>query len=273
MVAIAKEVIGRTADQSTDGSRSITRPWFVRGATSEAEAIAAVATEAPSIVDGLPLTHVSVDERVKDGYECEANYRSVKPPEPPATNSSQFNFEIATAPTRIVVPLSAQTVYPSAGLPAPADSDRWLIGQQGDGSPPEGVEVFEPNASFSETHWLPAASMTETYLRTILRIVGKISNASFRGWDAEEVLCTGVSGTKRGADDWEVSFRFGVKEHQSGMTVAGISGIDKKGWQFLWPRYELKMDGDAFILSNVVEYIVVADVFRTAAFSGLGIGS
>lgn len=274
MVAIATEVIGRSAGQDiNNGNRTIERPWFARGATTEAEAIAAVAAEAPSVVDGLLLTSVSADEVVKDGYRCTANYGMIKPLPPPEVGQSSFHFEVSTQSVRIVVPLAPQTVYNRDGVAAPEDSDKWLIGAQGDGSAPEGCEVYEPAASFSESHILPATAIDATYTNAIMRTVGKLNNATFRGWDPGEVLCTGISGSKRGADDWEVTFRFSVKEHQTGLTVAGIEGINRNGWQFLWPRYSLQMDGNEKMLSNVVDHIVVADVFRSADFSALNIGS
>lgn len=273
MVAIAREIIGRSGEDASGGSsRGRTRRWFARGATTELEAIASVASAAPGALDLLVLTGISVSERVKDGFECDVDYGAFAPKGPAKVGESSFSFDVATQSQRIVVPLQPQIVYPRSGLTAPSDSGKWLIGQQGDGSPPEGVDAFEPTASFSETHYIAAGSITAAYQRQVMRIVGKLNQFSWRGWAAEELMCTGVSGSQRGADDWEVSFRFAIKEHQSNLTVAGISGINKKGWQFLWPRYELEKDAGEPILSNHVQYIVVADVFRLANFTSLGIG-
>jgi hypothetical protein len=276
MVAIAKETVGRNADQDNDGNRSIVRPWSVYGAASEAEAIAAVAAEAPAIVDALAMVNVSVNERVKDVYECQANYGTLKPFTPAPileVGQSQFNFEVATQPQRIIVPIKPQTVYPKSGLTVPANHINWLIGQQGNEDPPTGADVSEPVASFSESHILSVSTITAAQQRVLLKIVGRLNQFSFRGWAAEEVLCTGISGSKRGSEDWEVSFRFGVREHQTGITVAGIEGVDKKGWQFLWVRYATTYAGDAKVMTNVAEYVVVADVYKTANFANLGIGS
>lgn len=278
MVAIAKEIVGRSGDRNiNDGSRSFERPWVVYGAASELEAQGAVFLEAPGLVDGLVLTHVSANETDAQGvYDCMANYGLPLPPEPKSPldiGESSFHFEVATQAQRVFHPLQPQMVYPRSGLAAPADSSGWLIGQQGDGSQPEGVEVFEPIASFSETHILALGTVTASMQRTLLRVVGKLNQFSFRGWQAEEVMCTGVSGSQRSGEDWEVSFRFGVREHQTGLTICEISGIDKKGWQYIWPRYSLKKDGSEPILANTVDYIVVADVHLKTNFAVLGIGS
>lgn len=279
MMAIAKELIGRSSDQTYDGHRTIRRPWSVIDALSEADALAAVAAEAPSILDGLPLTTINVREDVADGgYACEANYSTIEAPQGttgPApvlqVGQSSFSFEVVVQPVRVVVPIEPQTVYPRTGLDVPPNSARWLIGEQGNNDPPEGCDVYEPAASFSETHIFAASSMTPTYTQAILSCVGQLNSATFRGWQAREVLCVGVSGSRRGADDWELSFRFQVKKHQTGLTVAGVSGVDKGGWDFLWCRQSLATDG--VTLSRLVDYVVIAKVFREANFAALGIGS
>jgi hypothetical protein len=279
-MAVAKEVVGRRGNQDADGNRSISRPWSVTGATSETDATAAIAAAAPTLVDSLALRGIDVTEKVDGTYDGTANYSTIEPRIPeggPAPlleiGQSQFNFEVVVQPVRIVVPLSEQTVYSRTGLSTPTDKAKWLIGQQGDGSAPTGCDVFEPAASFSETHIIDAATMTLSYRNNIMRIVGKLNDATFRSWAAREVLCQGVSGSRRGNDDWEVSFRFQVKEHQTAMTVAGISGVDKEGWQFLWVRYALKKDGAAKMLSNIADHVVIADVLRETDFTGLGIGA
>ncbi|MBD3671908.1 MAG: hypothetical protein HUJ26_00145 [Planctomycetaceae bacterium] len=278
-MATAIEVLGRSGDQNlNDGSRSFTRPWIVYDAATEIEAQGAVMTAAVGLIDGLLLTHVDARESsdVQGVWECGANYGltlPVEPKAPPQTNESSFNFEVSTQAQRVVVPLAPQSIYPRSGLSAPASSAKWLIGQQGDGSPPEGAEVQEPIASFSETHYLPSTTITAAQQRVLLSIVGHINQFSFRGWAAEEVLCAGVSGSQRGAHDWEITFRFNVRQHQTGITVAGVTGVNKKGWQHLWPRYSTTLDGSEPILTDVVDYIVVADVFEQADFLALGIGS
>jgi len=269
MVAVATPIIGRSASADSSGTGStLERPWFVRGATTEGAAIAAVATAASPTVSGLLLRNIEIREEVEDGYECMADYGVYEPRRPPAVGESYFNFEIGTVPVRVNVPLSPQTVYARAGEPVPEDSEKWLIGQQGDGSAPEGVEIYEPNATFSETHYLSDGVITAAQQRTLLRTVGKLNESAFRGWLAEEVLCIGVTGSKRGSSDWEISFRFQVKEHQTGLEIAGITGINKKGWEHIWPYHELEKDGgDAPIISNIIKYMVVAEVFQTADFS------
>lgn len=265
-----KEIIGASGQGGE--SPSYRFPYFST-ATTPVDAIAEALAAAPTSVAGFPVKSIDVDEEIQNGYECSVTYGPFKPKEPPKVNESFFNFDVTTQSQRIIVPVSPQTIYPATGLTAPTNSAKWLIGQQGDGSPPSGADVQEPIASFSETHYLPSTTITDAHQRTLLRIVGRLNDASFRGWSAKEVLCTGVSGSQRGAEDWEISFRFSVREHQTGLTIAGITAVNKEGWQFLWVRYRTEIDDTEPVLTDVAEYAVVADVFRTADFADLGIGT
>lgn len=254
-------------------SSSEVHPWFAYDVASPSAAIAAVVAEAPSSVNGLVLQSIEFDEEIEDGYRLSVSYGQFQKREPPAKGESQFNFELGLQPTRIVVPLTTQDVYKRVDdpLPIPSDVESWMIGDQGLGEGPEGAEIFEPTIAFSETHWIDEATLTEAYRVTLMRTVGKTNLTSFKGWESGEVLCAGISGAKRGSDDWEVSFKFQARENQDALEVAGITGIEKGGWQYLWPRYKKVLDGDSYISMNVVRYIVIATVFRSTDFSALGI--
>ncbi|MGC1272801.1 MAG: hypothetical protein WBC44_03775 [Planctomycetaceae bacterium] len=273
-MAVTVELLGQSGNHSESPSRM--RRYFVRGATDESDALVALLASVPAIhASGLVLRTVSVDEKVVGGFECEAQYGVFQKKDPPQKGESQFNFEVSAQPVKVYVPLEPQTVYTAPGLTPPQASDvaGWLIGDQGDGKGPEGVEVYEPVASFSETHYLDATGLTPLYRATVLYLVGKTNNAAFKGFAAGEVLCQSISGSRRASDDWEISFRFSVRQNQTGLTIAGVTGINKQGWQYLWPRYELKKDAGAKQLTNKVTHIVVADVFKPGNFSALGIGT
>lgn len=266
------ESIGRSA-QSGEGS-VIRRTYHALGYATELLAIAAVAGTAPATIGGNVVRSIEPFETSSpENWDVVVTWGVFQAREAFATGESQFNFEVSVQPTKVFVGVAANEVYGIPPRPVPADSASWLIGDQGDGERPDGVEVFDPATAFSETHYVAASSVDATYKNTLMRLVGKTNNASFKGWSAGEVLAQSVSGSKRGSDDWEISFRFLARENQTGLTIAGISGINKLGWQYLWPRYRLVRHPDAPVLSNLVEYIVVSTVFRSDDFTAFGIGT
>lgn len=268
------------------------RVYFARDATSEDEALGAVFTHLtgtlgspPSLAIGtrtLVLKNLDGEEVITwyngsatlSGWRVTATFGTFQLKEPLQEGESSFAFEIGTAPQRVVVPLGTQSVYKRGADTAPTPNII-LIGDQGvPDQEPGGVEIYEPVHTESETHIVAASAVDADYKAAVKGIVGKVNDDSFKGHDAGECLLTAVSGQQRGSADWELSFRWSVRENQTGLSIAGITGIDKEGWQYLWPRYYLARDENgAPILTRQIRYIVVATVFRTADYSGLGIGT
>lgn len=263
------EEIGRTFQVNEKGE--ITRKYFAHGYSTEPAAGAAVyayleaTIGTPPNIGSTVVKNIRGDEKTVDGYKCTVTWGTFQAKPPPAKGDSQFNFEISVQPVKVIVPIGSITVH---GANAPTLS---LIGEQGDGRPPAGVEVYEPAHEESETHYLDATLITAGYKATVKSIVGKLNDATFKGHSAGEALLRGVSGSRRGVDDWEVTFRWSVKENLTDETIAGITGVDKGGWDYLWPIYEVQEDANGRHLTTNVTNIAVATVFRSADFSGLGI--
>lgn len=280
MSAVVVEEVGRRG-QTGEGSAA-TRSYVAWNATSEDAALGAVYTYLVSELGSgttlavgartLVLRNLEGDEELKDGWRVTATWGLFERQEPLQIGESNFNFEIAVQPVKVILPLGTQEVYKRGDDDKPTPLIR-LIGDQGiPDQEPDGVEVFEPTHQESETHIFPASAITQGYKDAIKTVVGKTNNATFKGRSAGECLLTGVSGSRRGHNDWELNFRWSVKENQTGLTIAGITGINKTGWQYLWPRYELGRDeNEAPILTRRIRYIVIATVFPAGNYSVLEI--
>lgn len=269
MSAFVTEDLGRGFTKDTRR-----RVYNVYGAADEGAArtalLAKLTADGIMTLGGMVVQNIAGDEMsVKDGdsfYKATVDWGPFEKAAPLQQGESQFNFEIAAQPIKIVVPIST-TVYGEDEL----DNPPQLIGDQATVDPPEGCEIYEPVFSFSETHIIAASAMTLTYRNTLGKLVGKTNNATFRGWEAGEVLSQAVSGSKRGTGDWEVTFRWSCRENVVGATICGIEGVNKKGWEYLWPYYRLAANSTTLL--NEVTHVIVNQVFQTAAFSGFGIGS
>ena len=90
---------------------------------------------------------------------------------------------------------------------------------------------------------------------------------------AGECLFLGASGSKRGEEDWEITFRFAASPNRTGITVGDITGIAKKGWEYLWVRYADAEDAAAKALVKKPVAVYVEKVYEDGDFSGLGIGT
>jgi hypothetical protein len=135
------------------------------------------------------------------------------------------------------------------------------------------VDITVPVYNFSETHILANATVTNTYKGKLAALTGKTNNAAFKGFAAGECLFLFASGSKRGKGDWEISFRFAASPNKTGLTVGDITGIAKKGWEYLWVRYEDSVDVTAKALVKKPLAVYIEKVYDEGSFADLAIGT
>jgi len=136
-----------------------------------------------------------------------------------------------------------------------------------------GVDITVPVYSFSETHILANSAVTAAYKGKLFALTGKTNNATFKGFAIGECLFLGASGSKRGKGDWEITFRFAASPNKTGLTVGDITGIAKKGWEYLWVRYEDAVDTAAGTMVKKPLAVYIEKVYEEGNFADLAIGT
>lgn len=268
---IVKEQVGQSGYLRADANAEIRRKYAVFGVTEENAAITAVTDYllatmgSPPRIGSLELDDVSVSEVVLDYYEVQATWRTFQRRSQPATFENQFNFELRLDPVKIKIPIGGIQVFKADGEP---DWQPVLVNDLGNGEEPEGVDIYEPTYDESETHWIPLASLTDQYKAVLKSSVGKVNASGFRGNLRGEVLLLGVSGSRRGANDAEVTFRWSVRENQTNFALGGVPGITKEGWQYLWPKSRIRRFEDQ-PMYQFASHVAVATVFRYAELNNI----
>ena len=130
-----------------------------------------------------------------------------------------------------------------------------------------------PVYTFSQTHYLPTSQVTAPCKISLFYLAGKVNDALFKGLAAGECLFLGASGSKRGTDDWEIPFGFAGSPNRTGLSVGPITGISKKGWEYLWVRYADVEDTASHTLVKQPIGAYVEKVYEEGNFSSLGIGT
>ena len=270
-------------ERSADASDStvVDRKYAAIDYADEASAISAVysylTANSLDTIGGMVVDRISAKELsgIDTHWTCSvhwAPFRTREPTPSPAVGTTtwsepEFNFEFSTASEKIFVPVGSQTVYQRTGASGSAPTIA-LIGDQGDGKPPAGVDLLTPTIAFAETRYIPQAAFGETARNDLLRLLGKVNSTTFRGWDIGEVLFVGCSGRARGRDDIEMNFRYQVRQNKT-ISVPGFASIDLLGWEYLWPRHKRVFDGTAVKTTMEIELLVVAQVYETTAFTDL----
>ena len=243
--------------------------FLVKGTSDEQAALAALAAASPGDYNGIARTnwHVSPVGDGSDAWEGTVNYALVTSA-PRPVGQSTYSFDTAGGTQHITQAKQHIQTYTRGGATAPD-----LEGAIGyDGHDVQGCDITVPVYNFSETHYLAADAVTDTYKGTLFSLTGKVNNASFRGFQAGEVLFLGASGTQRQGDNaWEITFRFAASPNVSNLTIGGSSGIAKKGWEYLWVQYEDFADTGAKAVLKRPRFVFIERVYDEADFAGLGI--
>lgn len=264
-MAVVEELFqGRTETVAAKSSAEI--PYVVRQAADEAAVKAAALASTPDIYAGMLRKSIEISERVnQDTWKITVRYEKAEQEEQEEEPEPAYSFDTGGGTQHITQ--SIQTV----GKYGPKASEL-LGGAIGfDGEHVQGVDITIPVFNFSETHFLPNSVVNTSYKANIFNMTGKVNSGGFRGFAAGEVLFLGASGSRRGEEDWEISFRFAALPNRDGIQVGDIGGISKKGWEYMWVQYADEVDDAKKQIVKKPVAVYVEKVYPSTGFSGLGI--
>ena len=248
-----------------DDSESVELKFVIQGTDNDIAARAALLAAAPVLYANLVRQSAQLNPTGYMLWEGIVRYGRRKPPE---TGDSSYQFDTGGGTQHITQSLQTVGRYAPSGKTAP--DFQGAIGVTHDNV--EGVDITVPVYNFSETHYIASSLVTGAYKATLFYLTGKVNNAAFRGFAAGEVLFLGASGSKRGEEDWEITFKFAASPNVTNLTIGEITGVSKKGWEYLWVRYADDEDTAAKVLVKKPIAVYVEQVYPYGNFSGLGIG-
>lgn len=159
-------------------------------------------------------------------------------------------------------------------FPPSAPSMDSAIGVDGDSV--AGVDIVVPQLTWTETYDVPSPYVTNDYIKTVAALTGTVNKEAFRSFAAGEVLFLGASGShewdeEKGDGPWSLSYKFVASPNVTNETIGPVTGITKRGHDYLWIRYEDSVT-DSTLLKKP-KFVYVNKVYRDGSFSGLGIGT
>lgn len=250
--------------------------YYTFGDSDEAASYSVMIAAAPTAYDGLPIKNVRRKQVTETVYEWTVEYRvdqnQVQPSNPA---SSEYNVVLAF--NMIGGTEHVTTAYDTTGY---VGSGGTVVGVQKSigidlkTGQVRGVDKIAPVCDFSLTTQFPNSVVTNTYMANVKGLVGKTNDATFYGNAIGEVLFKGARGQKRGPDRWELSFEFASNENKTGLTIGDITGVAKKGWEYLDVLYK---DSPTLRIANrpvqVPAQVNVHQVYLSGDFSQLKIGT
>jgi hypothetical protein len=237
--------------------------YMVAGTEDDGAVRATVEATIPAIYAGLVFQSYHIAHQGGGVWEVSVRYGKKEPKE---TGQSTYSFDTGGGTTHITQSLETVASY-APPVEDPPDF-KGAIGVSIDSV--EGIDVTIPVFNFKETHYIPAALVTPAYKVALFQLTGKVNAAPFKGFAPGEVLFLGASGSQRGTEDWEITFSFAASPNVTDLRVGDITGIDKKGWEYLWVRYAEAEDADVLVKQPAAVY--VERVYEYSDFALLGIG-
>ncbi len=253
---------------------SAEKEYIVHDASTEEEAIISVQNEAEEVYLNMFIQGISVSERLAENvWKISVQYAYVQnenTADDEVENESSFNFDTSGGTKHLNQSLKTIAKYPSN---APSFSQAINVGEN---NAVAGVDITMPTYSFSETHYFKRSKVSTSFKKKIMELTGKVNSSSFKGFEAGEVLFLGASGSRRGTgskDLWEITFKFVVSPNVKGLNIGGISVGSKKGWDYLWVKYQNDVDQSKENLISKPVGVYIEQVYESANLRGLGIGS
>jgi hypothetical protein len=256
----------------SDDSAALT--YIVRGTEDDVAARTGLLSAAPLTHNNLKRDDAEVEELAPGMWLAVVRYARAENT-PSEVGESSFSFETRGGSQHITQSLQTVASYAAPGFPGAAAPDfGGAIGVTADAV--EGVDITVPVYTFSETHYFDPSDVTTAYKGTLFSLTGTVNTAAFKGLAAGECLFLGAVGSRRGTsgdDPWEIGFAFAGSPNVTGLTIGPIPGVAKKGWEYLWVRYQEAEDATAkmLVLRPIAAY--VEQVYRQGDFSLLGIGT
>lgn len=243
------------------------RRYIVSGTTSDVEARQSLSAHAPTLFDPwgdglvfLPRVDVTVESLSEDMWLGGVAYGTI-----PQQGEIVRHFTTQGGTEHVFVARRHIASYAPPGATAP-DYKGAINGGEGLSI---GVAVF----MFKEVHYKDAAFFTPQYrAQVVFPLTYTVNDRPFRGFARGEVLFMGAAARQQGDGKWEVQYDFAAARNREGVTIGDITGINKKGWQYLWVDVEEAEDNDAARIVAVPSVVSVEEVYPEANFGLLGIG-
>ena len=250
-------------------SPQIDLAYTIDGTDDDLAAKAALLAGSPTVYDGLVRKSAQVEPVGPGLWDGVVRY-TLFDYKPPAVGESTFSFDTGGGTQHVTQSLQTVGKYPVGAAPDFGGA----VGVTHDNV--EGVDITIPVYQFSETHYFDPSYVTPSYQGTLFNLTGKVNNGYFRNCAPGECLFLGASGSRRGTSndaDWEITFRFAGSPNATGLVVGSITGISKKGWEYMWVRYADSEDADAKVLVKKPVAVYIEKVYELANFGLLGIGT
>jgi len=247
--------------------------YILRGSDDEVALKAALVAATSFHYDGLWRKSWRVEQMGNQLWEGTVTYATLE----------QVNSEVGTI--RLSIDTSGSTVHITQSLKtigkyAPpgktAPDFKGAIGVTHDNV--EGVDIVLPLFKFTATKVFDPDHLPS--LGDLYSLTGQVNSGSFTVRDtitgltitlnAGECLFNGAKVSEPRSDgNIEISYDFAASPNVTGLAIGPITGVNKKGFEYLWVRYADIDDAQVLVKQPIAAY--VERVYEAGDYAGLGL--
>lgn len=279
-ITVQEQPSSQAGRSSIDASTEIDLNWRLKGSDTLADLITALTAERPATytdpVWGYTLVPGSV-QWTRIGYQLYdfaiTYIDQVAHDQRRQLETGEIRWSGSTTGGTLRITSSLETIASYAPADETAPDFHQAIGVPHEGGEPEGVDIVVPASKFSCEYRHPLAYPTQTYLALLETMTGTVNNATFYGRAAGEVLFLGADWAVGTTADPTFTYHFVRMPNLTAQTIGTITGISKKGHEYLWVLFESAVDAAAKYLAKRPKAVYVERLYQETAFSSLGIGT
>jgi len=247
---------------ATGSSKGSTVEYIIQGTDDDIAALEELLSACPDTWNEVPRSGRSVEQIADKIWIGTVTYGYGSK----NTEDIEYNFDTGGGTQKITQTISPLTVR-SYGTQPPDFKGAINV----DDNSVNGIDIIDRIINFSQTRQVSLDLINDGFKSAIFTLVSKVNNAPWHGFAAGEVLFMGASGSRHSrTGDVELTYKFAASPNKSNITIGSISGIEKKGWEYLWVRYEKSTDQNCLI--QIPRAVYVHQVYEMGSFTALGLG-
>ena len=229
-----------------------------------------IATEVEDLVQG----EITISPNKRFGVIASIRYELPEPTTPGGPEPGEVGMlSFGISSENIHITQALQTISRTRSDGGDEVDHNGAIGADGEGNL-TGCDIPAPKLSWSETVYRPLSYVSHSYVNTLGEIVGHWNLYTFRTKAPGSVLCVGVQGSANWEKKrWELTFNFEHSPNVEGIQVGDITGISKRGYDYLDVHYKQVTDASGKELVAIPVQADVLQVIDGRDFGGLGIGA
>ena len=242
--------------------------FLAEGSDDYADVVAAFGS-IPSAFDGLPRRRIT-RQHVGGGYwYLTAEYSAVDQPQEPLVlgDAPRIEFDTTGGQRTLITHADIRNGYPGPGLSVVPDYGGGINVVDG---VPQGIEIETGGATMTISQVISAAQATNAYQRMLMvRAKRVVNDAPYGPFAAYECRFMGARLSSRGDGDVDLIRVFEGAENVASGSYAGVTGIDKRGHEYVWAAVERQADTAAKVMVPRVLGVLVHEIYPAVDFAEL----